>query len=342
MKNTILFTVSLFIAISSFSQKIEQINYGESFNALKQMKYYDLKDEFSTTGQKERLIASLSRTMYAEKFAFSSFIPKFSKTNKGLGNLTNKYVEEVENELMKKSLANSFFSNKVDKSSYEYLQLVLKKFEAITEYYVGLHNYLIDKRIMQKEMEANKGIVNDSIKIIKQEIQDLISNDKELNQLLSSKSNEIKEIENKYNKKESSLNLKKKAEIKSLPLENYSSNKGKIIEKYDPEFKSVKLEKEREIDILKVKWNRKINERKNILNINLNKEIENTNSSSEEVVKKSNNNIKEKYKLAEKREKLENDYESSVSIINENIETLMKKRKNLSGVKNSARKLFKF
>ena len=203
MKSKILFIVGLFIAINSFSQKIGQISYGESFNALKQMKYYDLKDEFSTTGQKERLIASLSRTMYAEKFAFSSFISKFSKTNKGLGNLTNKYVEEVENELMKKSLANSFFSNKVDKSSYEYLQLVLKKFETITEYYVGLHNYLIDKRIMQKEIEANKAIVNDSIKIIKQEIQDLISNDNELNQLLASKKNEISEVENKYKKKES-------------------------------------------------------------------------------------------------------------------------------------------
>lgn len=311
------FTLLAFILLSNqiFAQKIEIIDYGLAYKNVREMTYYDFKDNsdgFIGNVRLTYLLKGYGLYNYPSSFVLSTF-PQTIKSKK--------YI----NELIKlsKEFKDYGFSNG-EKRAYNYMQLYLEKFEIISEYYKDLYNYSIEKVEESNKIVNKNKELEDSISSEKKIAKGKIENDSALKKLIADKGKSINKLNAEFANKIQQIELQKKNEIKALQITNYADNKRKIIAKYKPKISDLNKQKNDGIISAKQYWDDKIILRKNEIEkviandlAGLEKTKVQTQSSQRQEIKNENN-------LNQKREDIETDYQKAIAEINKKIKNSLK------------------
>lgn len=242
------------------------------------------------------------------------------------------------------------------KKSFAFLQLQLKRFEILSNYYMIIYNNKVLQKTVNKEIEVRKQFYLDSIKNIETEINDNINNDFELNNLLKQKQENASistEVDNNFNdlkyqslmesarnklKSETSkIESQQKVELKGLSENNYQFNKEQILKKYRP--KIDKLNSEYVVNLNNIKKLKEAEEKSNTERINEIKQdkINSINSKDIEL----DNKIKNRRRIIEENAKiqLENLNSQKYHFLN-NVDFEINEKYNLKKKLNDARIIF--
>jgi hypothetical protein len=315
--------MSLIVIQITYSQKINEIDYGTSYLNLKEMSYFDYKDncgDYYCRGTLDGILTS------RRNYACSNFKEELVKKDYKIGTKYSDYlvslIKDFENVRYRKMWND--FSN-CSELSYKYVQLLLKKFEIISEYYKDLYNYKIDKKLMESEIKKTTTDIDEKYdnKITNQKRR--INNDEELDNLISQKEKSINDINAEFGEKINKIKKNKDSQINGLEMKNYVSNKDKIIKESKTKINLINIEKAGAIESANIFWSDKINFRENKLKKEITSEIEDI---SEKEVKSKIEERKEivsDKNLNSLREDIENKFKEEIKKIDLKINELINK-----------------
>ena len=276
MKN-LLRTFLLIIPFCLNAQKFNNINHGTTYNQIKEVSEKEFKrncDGFISGSRYRFPYMFSSSATFSGQYASSKFEGELRKKSEKLWLEYSKKLEKLGKEFdnIKMRSMYSDFEN-CSQKAYDFLKLHLKKFESTAELYKNYYNYDYDLNSQNKEIKQKLKFLNDSIRIVKEEIDFKIKNDSVISNLkeekikelekLKSKFQEVsissienydvklKRIESDYTNDVNALKIQRKSEFKKLPPENYNNNKQKIIKRYEPKFEELRISKNKKIQILK-------------------------------------------------------------------------------------------
>lgn len=330
MKNyhNITLLILLFTIHQSFAQKIEVIDYGLAYKDVREMTYYDFKDNsngYIGNVKLTYLLEGYGLYNYPSSFVLCSFPENLKSKNYKLGNQYLNELETITKEFeyySSRVLFDSF--RKGGKEAYDYMQFYLEKFEIISEYYKELYNYSLDKQ-EEKNIIANKNqVLEKSIASDKNVVKGKIENDSALKKLIANKKKSINDISTKYDNKIQQIELQKKNEIKGLQISNYAQNKRKIIAKYEPKISNLNTQKNEEIQSAKLYWDDKITTRKKEIEKIVANEMTELEKTKVQLQSSQRQEIKSQNNLTQRREDIETSYQKAISEINEKIKNLLK------------------
>ncbi len=332
-----LFKIKIVIVLTLFScqlyaQKIDKAEHGQKYREIKEMNYYDYKDNcrrgeinfyiqkrphpiLFTKAFKNYCYASSDRNSYL----FSDFMKKMCRTS-----YANLYREEIFEKLIKKDYA-EYIRADGKKISYEYLMLYLEKFEIISNYIRELYNYSIEKEKQEKQILKENEKVS-KIKIIeKNKINQ--QGKSEVNEIIDEKNKAIEKLKLSFDEKIKVLKGREKVEIKNLPMKNYSMNKQKVVKKYAIKIAELRRQKEEDVRNAEVFWEDKINLKKENIEENISKKLFKLSNEEIRLHNEKREEIKNNNNLDRLREDIESSYEKAILEIDKKLDEKIKSLK---------------
>jgi transposase len=332
MKKITTFLCLIMFTTLLFSQKIEIIDYGDGYRSLKNLSYYDFKDVC-----KNKSINNCYGTVF----------PHMLKTHNGFEYLCSKFAFELQRK--NRSLAQEYAdvlaklgnesnaqwwnsSNKYDiafktgsKWAFQYLQLIIERFEIISEYYKNVYNYQISKEIETNEISKLAQNIKDSITALPPNDSLYIITQNNLDLLKIQRDKSILQLTGEYDEKVEKLEFIKKQKIDILPIENYTNNRKAVLDEYDPIILKLRNEQKIMLKDNDVYWKDKILvKEQELLKINSNYKAEIGNRILIEQERKRKEYI-ETGNLIVLREQFEEKYQSDLKLINAKIEEHIKR-----------------
>ena len=314
-----------------FSQKIEFIDYGEGYRVLKNLTYYDFRDRCrdKDIGNCYGIIFP-HMLKYHDGFQYlcSDFAFNLQKKNRSLANEYADVLTKLANECntqWDRSRYDIEFA-KGSRWAYQYLQLVLERFEIISEYYKELYNYQISKETEAREIAKLAQNITDSINSLPLNDSLYLKTQKELESLKGQRDKSIIQITMGYDEKIQKLEFTKQQKIDILPVENYTNNRKAITDEYNSLISKLKEERNVILKDNNVYWTEKI--------LNIEQELVRTNLDYKGAIEgrillAQENKRKEyieKNNLALLREQFEEKYQIDLELVNLKINEHIKRK----------------
>lgn len=323
MKSLLVIVISLIIQIT-YSQKIKEIDYGTAYLDLKEMSYFDYKDNcggYYCRGTLEGILTSRGN------YACSKFKNQLIEKDYEIGNMYSDHLVSLIGDFEKVKYRKMWkdFSNCSEKS-FKYVKLLLEKFEIISEYYKDLYNYKVEKKLMKNEINKTTKSIDEKFdnEIVSQKRR--FVDDSLLNNLIAQKEKSINDMNLKFDEKINEIKRKRDNEIESLSMQNYSSNKDDIIEESRVKIKLVNKEKTEAINSANLFWDDKISFRKKKLKEEIANEIEKLSNKGVTSKKEERKNIIGAKNLDDIRVNIENEFEEEIKEVESKITKLINEK----------------